>query len=167
MQVTKKIFTREAAKKIFYQCNLSLPLKNYSNSTSLCWKTKSRIFYYLKGKNLWKKLVEFCLFVCVCVFFKQKIFSCTFDLCGRVGDKKNFHPTDFRKQDYFFWLKYSNKLLDKQRCLMQTYVTSQFNYCPLLWMFHSRKLNNRTSSIYTKEVWVLFTGITKLLLRSC
>ena len=130
-------------------------------------KNKEPHFLLFEGKKLVEKASGI-LFVCVCVFFfKQKIFSCTFDLCGRVGDKKNFHPTDFRKQDYFFWLKYSNKLLDKQRCLMQTYVTSQFNYCPLLWMFHSRKLNNRTSSIYTKEVWVLFTGITKLLLRSC
>ena len=130
-------------------------------------KNKEPHFLLFEGKKLVEKASGI-LFVCVCVFFfKQKIFSCTFDLCGRVGDKKNFHPTDFRKQDYFFWLKYSNKLLDKQRCLMQTYVTSQFNYCPLLSMFHSRKLNNRTSSIYTKEVWVLFTGITKLLLRSC
>ena len=130
-------------------------------------KNKEPHFLLFEGKKLVEKASGI-LFVCVCVFFfKQKIFSCTFDLCGRVGDKKNFHPTDFRKQHYFFWLKYSNKLLDKQRCLMQTYVTSQFNYCPLLWMFHSRKLNNRTSSIYTKEVWVLFTGITKLLLRSC
>ena len=130
-------------------------------------KNKEPHFLLFEGKKLVEKASGI-LFVCVCVFFfKQKIFSCTFDLCGRVGDKKNFHPTDFRKQDYFFWLKYSNKLLDKQRCLMKTYVTSQFNFCPLLWMFHSRKLNNRTSSIYTKEVWVLFTGITKLLLRSC
>ena len=29
----------------------SLNLKNYSNSTFLCWKTKSSILYCLKGKN--------------------------------------------------------------------------------------------------------------------
>ena len=30
----------------------SLHLKNYSSNTFLCWKTKSLIFYCLKGKNV-------------------------------------------------------------------------------------------------------------------
>ena len=33
--------------------------------------------------------------------------------------------------------------LSKQKALMKTFVTSRFNYCPLVWMFHSRKLNHR------------------------
>ena len=28
--------------------------------------------------------------------------------------------------------------LSKRKCLMKAFVTSQFNYCPLIWMFHSR-----------------------------
>ena len=78
MRVTKNIFIRAAAKKFFINLidfsKQSLHLKNYSNSTFLCWKTKSTIFYFLKGKkrkfvriNL---LVEFFLFVCV--FFETK-----------------------------------------------------------------------------------------------
>ena len=57
-------------------------------------------------------LVEICLFMCV--FFETYIFSYTFDLCGRVGDKKISHPADFRKQDYFFLdlRKSSKKVLD-------------------------------------------------------
>ena len=31
---------------------------------------------------------------------------------------------------------------DKLRLLMRAFVTSQFQYCPLVWMFHSRKMNN-------------------------
>ena len=69
-------------------------LKNFSNSTFLCWKAKSPIFYCLKRKkrkfvpiNL---LVEIFLF-CMCVFWNKKyILSYTFNLCGRVGDKKIF-----------------------------------------------------------------------------
>ena len=32
---------------------------------------------------------------------------------------------------------------DKLRLLMRAFVTSQFQYCPLVWMFHSRKMNNK------------------------
>ena len=30
---------------------------------------------------------------------------------------------------------------------MKSFVTSQFGYCPLIWMFHSRRLNNKINSI--------------------
>ena len=30
---------------------------------------------------------------------------------------------------------------------MKSYITSQLNYCPLVWMFHSRKLNNKINAI--------------------
>ena len=33
--------------------------------------------------------------------------------------------------------------LEKRRILIETFVESQFNYCPLIWMLHSRTLNNR------------------------
>ena len=33
--------------------------------------------------------------------------------------------------------------LAKRKSLMKAFITSQFNYCPLIWMFHSRQLNNR------------------------
>ena len=36
---------------------------------------------------------------------------------------------------------------DKLRLLMKSFVESQFSYCLLVWMFHSRALNNR---IYTE-----------------
>ena len=34
------------------------------------------------------------------------------------------------------------KDLAKRKSLMKAFITSQFNYCPLIWMFHSRQLNN-------------------------
>ena len=33
--------------------------------------------------------------------------------------------------------------LPKRKVLMKAFITSQFSYCPLIWMFHSRTLNNR------------------------
>ena len=38
--------------------------------------------------------------------------------------------------------------LSKRKSLMKAFVTSQFNYCPLIWMFHSRELNNRINRIH-------------------
>ena len=32
--------------------------------------------------------------------------------------------------------------LNKRKLLMKTFVESQFNYCPLIWMFHLRRLDN-------------------------
>ena len=37
--------------------------------------------------------------------------------------------------------------LAKRKSLMKAFITSQFNYCPLIWMFHSRQLNNRIKKI--------------------
>ena len=37
--------------------------------------------------------------------------------------------------------------IKKRRVLMKTFITSQFSYCSLVWMFHSRNLNNRINKI--------------------
>ena len=31
----------------------------------------------------------------------------------------------------------------KLNILMRAFITSQLNYCPLIWMFHNRTLNNK------------------------
>ena len=31
---------------------------------------------------------------------------------------------------------------------MKAFITSQFSYCPLIWMFHSRNLNNKINRIH-------------------
>ena len=36
----------------------------------------------------------------------------------------------------------SSMSLSKRRLLMKTFVESYFNYCPLIWMFQARRLNN-------------------------
>ena len=40
----------------------------------------------------------------------------------------------------------------KRKCLMKPFVTSQLNYCPLIWMFHSRELNNRINRIHERAL---------------
>ena len=45
----------------------------------------------------------------------------------------------------------SCKSLNKRRLLMKTFIESQFNYCPLIWMFHSRCLNNKINNVHKKN----------------
>ena len=37
---------------------------------------------------------------------------------------------------------------EKLRLLLKVFIESQFGYCPLVWMFHSRSLNNRINSLH-------------------
>ena len=41
---------------------------------------------------------------------------------------------------------------DKLRVLMKSFVESQFSYCPLIWMFHSRTLNNRINKLHERAL---------------
>ena len=42
--------------------------------------------------------------------------------------------------------------LNKRRNLMKSFITSQFCYCPLIWMFHSRNLNNKINRIHERAL---------------
>ena len=39
---------------------------------------------------------------------------------------------------------------------MKTFIESQFNYCPLTWMFHSRKLNNRINKLHERALKIVY-----------
>ena len=41
---------------------------------------------------------------------------------------------------------------DTHRIIMKSFVISQFGYCPLVWMFHSRGLNNRINKIHERAL---------------
>ena len=43
---------------------------------------------------------------------------------------------------------------------MNAFITSQFSYCPLIWMFHSRTLNNRINKIHEKALRLVFKNET-------
>ena len=45
---------------------------------------------------------------------------------------------------------------EKIRVIMKSFITSQFNYCPLIWMFHSRRLNNRINRIHERALRLVY-----------
>ena len=45
---------------------------------------------------------------------------------------------------------------EKLRLIMKTFIEAQFNYCPLLWMFHSRSLNNRINRLHERALRIVY-----------
>ena len=46
--------------------------------------------------------------------------------------------------------------LPKRRLLMSSYITSQFNYCPLVWMIHNRKLNKKINKVHERALRIVY-----------
>ena len=40
----------------------------------------------------------------------------------------------------------------QKRILMKTFVESQFGYCPLIWMLHSRKVNSKINYLQEQSL---------------
>ena len=45
---------------------------------------------------------------------------------------------------------------DKRRLIFKTFIISQVNYCPLVWMVHTKQLNNRINSLHGKALRVTY-----------
>ena len=39
---------------------------------------------------------------------------------------------------------------------MKTFITSQFNYCPLVWMFHNRSLNHKINRLHERALRIVY-----------
>ena len=44
----------------------------------------------------------------------------------------------------------------KLRTLMRAFITSQFQYCPLIWMFHGRQLNQKINKIQERALRITY-----------
>jgi hypothetical protein len=48
----------------------------------------------------------------------------------------------------------------KLRLLLKTFIESQFNYCPLIWMCHSRALNNKINRLHERALRAVYKDKT-------
>ena len=46
--------------------------------------------------------------------------------------------------------------INKRRILMKSHIFSQFNYCPLVWMWHSRRLNKKINRIQERTLQIVY-----------
>ena len=42
--------------------------------------------------------------------------------------------------------------INKKRVLMKALIESRFGYCPLIWMFHSRGVNNKINHLHERSL---------------
>ena len=45
---------------------------------------------------------------------------------------------------------------EKKRILLKAFIESQFGYCPLTWMFHSRKANHKINHIHERALRIVY-----------
>ena len=50
----------------------------------------------------------------------------------------------------------------KRRIVMNAFITFQFSYCALIWMSHSRSVNNRVNKIHEKALRPVYKDETNL-----
>ena len=50
--------------------------------------------------------------------------------------------------------------LAKRRIIMKYFIESQFGYCPLVWMLHSRTLNTRINNIHERALRLVYNDPT-------
>ena len=48
--------------------------------------------------------------------------------------------------------------IKKKKVFMKAFFMAQFNYCPLTWMFHSRKLNNKFNKLHERCLRIVYSG---------
>ena len=73
--------------------------------------------------------------------FNEHVFS----LCKKVGNKPSVLA------------RLSNFMSFKQRhILLKTFIEFQFGYCPLIWMFHSRRVNNKINHLHECSLRIVY-----------
>ena len=50
----------------------------------------------------------------------------------------------------------------KRRVLVNSFITPQFSYCPLIWMFDSRRMKHRINKIHERPLSLIYPSDSKL-----
>ena len=61
--------------------------------------------------------------------------------------------------------------IEKRKLIMNAFINSQFGYCPLVWMFHSRALNSRINRLHERSLRLVYqdkhSSFQELLDKDC
>ena len=50
--------------------------------------------------------------------------------------------------------------IERRKTIMNAFINSQFGYCPLVWMFHSRRLNKKINNIHERSLRLVYRDNT-------
>ena len=169
----------------FLQVHISVALRKKWPCSELFWSTFSRIWTeYLRIRVLftqreWDKKGNF-----VAIAFHQNV-NLRKDLPLsrwnlRVRESKNFWLYTLIQlilRQYFKKSRWRSKcppenlpcksFFLKRRILINSFFTSQFNYCPLVWMFHSRTINNKINHVLERCLHILYSDKTSRIWVLC
>ena len=67
-----------------------------------------------------------------------------------LGDAKR------RAKGSMHWRVSNFMNMEQRRKIMKAFIASQFGYCPVVWMFHSRMLNNRINKIDERALRIVY-----------
>ena len=45
---------------------------------------------------------------------------------------------------------------NQRKTILAAFIISQFGYCPLVWIFHNRKLNNRINQLHERSLRIVY-----------
>ena len=90
-----------------------------------------------------------------------KLLDITFDNSFTFADMSLPYPKKLLKN----YTQYLYLFMSFKHCwiLMKAFIQSQFGYCPLIWMFHRRRLNNRINRIHERSLCIVYRDVHKFL----
>ena len=79
------------------------------------------------------------------IFVLMKFFACDYELCKKASQKLNALAKIA-----------PSMCLEKRKTVMEAYIACQFGYWPLIWMIHSRSLNNKVNSLHERALRITY-----------
>ena len=87
--------------------------------------------------------------------------------CEKLLGVKVDHELNFNEHVLSLCKKASQKLdavsriascmtFDQRRLILNSFIASHFSYCPIVWMLHSRKLNERINHIHERVLRIVY-----------
>ena len=109
--------------------------------------------------------------ICICNIFFEMLKN--IDFAGYADDNTPYtYSSDIEDElenlqgaleQLLQWFSANHLVANAGKChLLTTFITSQFSYCPLVWMFHSRTMNNRINTLHEKALRLVYTNKSNL-----
>ena len=89
---------------------------------------------------------------------KEKLLGVTFDNDLKFESHINSLCSKASQKLYALSRMSSYMSLGQRRLIMKSFISSQFGYCPMIWMNHSRALNNKINRIHERALRLVYRG---------
>ena len=87
---------------------------------------------------------------------KEKLLGVTFDNDLKFQSHINSLYSKASQKLYALSRMSSYMSLGQRRLIMKSFISSQFGYCPMIWMNHSRALNNKINRIHERALRLVY-----------